>query len=127
MNNVVCIKEAFRKVDGLGAEILVALAIKGFNSPGLLARRAGLFNTKGQEQSLYEPVRTLGPEAPICLTQVKALANPGKRLWSITGTESRDIIFRDDIVVTVVSQMLIIFDTVTGKEIKRIQHPASSI
>ena len=119
----ILLDQDFKKVSGLGEGTLIALAVKGLNSPELLARRVGLFKAQGKDQGLYEPVRKLGPTAPIFLAQAQDLADPNKRLWEISGTESRDMIFRDDIAVAVMSQNIVVFDMKTGQEIKRIRHP----
>jgi hypothetical protein len=121
----ISLAQEFTKVDGLGKETLIALAVKGINSPELMVRRVGMsgVEVKGELRPLYEPIRKLGPSAPIFLAQAQHLANPGKRLWEILGTESRDIIFRNDIAVAVMSQHLIVIDAITGHEVKRIHHP----
>lgn len=123
-NKKISINKHFRKVEGLGKDVLVALVIKGENSPELLSRRAGLFTSENKRsEGLYEPVRKLGPEAPICLTKAQHLASSEHRLWEMSGTESRDIIFRGDMAVLVMAQNIIVVDLTAKKEIKRIQSP----
>jgi hypothetical protein len=116
----ISIYQDFKKVAGLGENILIALAVKGLNSPELLERRAILLK---YSEKLYTPPRKTGAAAPIFLALVQHLADPSERLWEISGTESYDIIFRDDIAIAVMSQNLIVFDMKDGHEIKRIRHP----